>query len=98
MDNTTTSAIDQTTRAIYHSMRGIAEQYGSYSEQIMAIAIWVSKNFCHTPNRNDTSAVIEALECAAMLLRERMLTQPEPEAIKSIMAARRIAAAIKDLK
>lgn len=31
-------------------------------------------------------------------LRAMMLTQPEPEALKSIMAARRIAAAIKDLK
>jgi hypothetical protein len=46
----------------------------------------------------ETKEIIAQLEAVLSQLRDRMLTQPEPEALKSIMAARRIAAAIKDLK
>jgi hypothetical protein len=46
----------------------------------------------------ETKEIIAQLEAILAQLRERMLTEPEPEALKSIMAARRIAAAIKDLK
>ena len=46
----------------------------------------------------ETKEIIAQLEAILAQLREGMLSKPEPEAIKSIMAARKIAAAIKDLK
>ena len=46
----------------------------------------------------ETKEIIATLETILSQLREGMLSKPEQEAIKSIMAARKIAAAIKDLR